>query len=409
LFDDDLFLPHVKKKMSYWQEGGEEKAALVVDNGSGWIKAGMAGDDAPRSVFPSIVGHPEGTQSRRDVKEAYVGDDIVGVIGRLRLTYPIKRGIVTSWDDMEKIWHQAYYNGLHVAVEDYTVMLTETPLNPKADRERMTQIHFETFSVPAMYVQNQAVLALYAAGRTTGCVFDSGDGVSHTVPVYEGHALPHAIKRLDLAGRDLTEWMMKCLMEKGYTFSTTPAEIKLVCDVKEKLGYVAMDYDEEMRMAKDNADLAKDYELPDGKVIHVDTARFKCPEALFQPSMLGRHHAAMADGIHQMCFSSIMACDVDMDVKKDLCQNLVCSGGSTMYEGLPERLGKEIAALAPPTMTRGGGHDGRGGVMIIAPPERKYSVWTGGSILSALGTFQSMWITKAEYDDAGPAIVHRKC
>jgi len=396
--------------MSDSEEEGEESQAIVCDNGSGMVKAGFAGDDAPRAVFPSIVGRPRRQSVMVDMaqkdawKDAYVAYDEYGNFnyrGILSLKYPIEHGIVTSWDDMETLWYHTFYNKLRIQPDEHSILLTETPLNPNANRDKMTQIMFETFNVPAMYVGIQAVLSLYASGRTTGIVLDAGDGVSHTVPIYEGCALPHAILRLDLAGRDLTDYLMKILTERGYSF-TYGYSFRYVRDIKETFAYVAEDYEQELAKVDyelanygeiTSSDLEKNYELPDGQVITIGAERFRCPEVLFQPNLIGKE----SEGIHKLAYASIMKCDVD--IRRDLYTNTVLSGGSTMFPNIDTRLTKEMTALAPASIK----------VKIVAPPERKYSVWIGGSILSSLSTFQEMWISKDEYDESGPGIVHRKC
>jgi len=368
---------------------------IVIDNGSGMVKSGLAGNDAPSCVFPSIVGHPKHPTSMVGMggKDIFVGPEAQSKRGILILKYPIEHGVITNWNHMEKVWHHAFFNELRIDPADHSVLLTEAPLNPKVNREKMVSIMFETFNVTGTYIAIQAVMSLYASGRTTGIVMDSGDGVSHVVPIYEGYALPHAVKRLDLAGRDLTGHMVKLLTERGHSM-TSSAEHEIARDIKEKMCYVALDYDKEKADA--DADIGafeQNYEMPDGQVITIGSERFRCPEALFQPAMVGKEVSGIAD----ITYNSIMTCDVD--IRRDLYGNVVLSGGTSMYKNIEDRLQKDVAAKAPSSMN----------VNIHAPAERKFSVWIGGSILCSLSTFDQMWITKSEYDESGAAIVHRKC
>ncbi|KAJ1443186.1 Actin family [Sesbania bispinosa] len=336
---------------------------LVFDIGTSLVKAGFAGEDAPYAVFPSIVGHVQ--------KDVYVGDEALCEYGTVTLKYPIEHGYVSNWDDVENILEHTFYNELGVSPKEHPILLSDAPLNPRANRETMTEMMFEAFNTPTLCICTSAILSLYASGRTTGIVLESGDGVGHAVPIYEGCVLPHAIQRLDLAGGDITDFLVKILNKGGYSF-TSSAEREIVRDMKEKLAYVSIDYEQELVRAKRNN--SKSYELPDGEVITIGDERFRCAEALFQPSLIGMEKAV---GIHEATYNSIMKCDIDL--RRDLYGSIVFSGGATMFPGIVDRMSKEITPLAS------GGSGTK--IKVVGPPEREYSVWIGGSILASLTRF----------------------
>lgn len=218
---------------------GDSNPAIVIDNGSGMMKAGVSGDDAPRVHFPSVIGIPKyGWIHGANDKSFFIGEEAISKKGVLTLEYPVATGIIRNWDYMEKIWHYTYYNELKADPTEQPAMVTEAPLNPKENRDKMTEIFFEKFKVPSFYVSVQAVLALYASGKTTGVVADSGDGVSHIVVVYDGYSIKHVTARMDYAGRNLTEFLQKHLTELGYNLSSS-SEKEIVKEIKENLCYVA--------------------------------------------------------------------------------------------------------------------------------------------------------------------------
>lgn len=338
--------------------------------------------------FPKIMTY---STSQDDRSEFYVGDEAQSKRGILALKYPIENGVINNWDDMEKIW-QYTFRKLNVAPEQHRVLLSEAPFNSKSNREKMAKVMFETFNTRGFYVSLQPVLVLHASGRTTGLVLDSGDSVTHAVPVYEGFALTQAIQRINLAGRDLTDYLSTRLETRGYSFLPS-VKGEIARAVKEALCYVTPDYEKELQTAASSSLLEKSFELPDGEVITIGAERFQIPEALFQPGLIDLE----SPGIHQTTFNAVIKSD--MDVRRQLYGNILLAGGTTVFRGFEQRLKQELEKKVAPSVE----------VRIMAPQGRKYSAWIGGSILASLSIFQDLWVSKEEYDEYGPTVVHRKC
>jgi len=363
---------------------------VVIDNGSGVIKAGFAGDTIPKCHFPNYIGRPK---HKKIMVGALEGDMFVGPKaqehrGLLSIRYPMEHGIVTDWNDMEKIWQYIYSKDqLSIFSEEHPVLLTEAPLNPRKNREKAAEIFFETFNAPALFVSIQAVLSLYATGRTTGVVLDSGDGVTHAVPIYEGFALPHSIMRSDVAGRDVTKYLRLLLRKEGLMLDTT-AELEVCRSLKERTCYLATSPQRE-----ETSELQRlAYTLPDGETFQVGQARFRAPEVLFQPVLMGSE----CSGAQEVLATAVQKSD--MDLRRLLYQNIVISGGSTLFRGFGDRLLTEVKNAAPKDVK----------IRISAPAERLYSTWIGGSILASLDTFKRMWISKREYEEDSNRVLHRK-
>jgi centractin len=367
---------------------------VVIDNGTGVLKAGLAGGDKPKVVFRSCVGRikhervmPGGALEGGDV---FIGSKAEEHRGALKLSYPVENGIVQNWNDMEKIWNYIYTkDNLDVTMEDHAVLLTEAPLNPVSNREKAAEIFFEGLNVPALFCSIQAILSLYASGRTTGVVLDSGDGVTHVVPVYEGLAIPSAISRMDIAGRHVTNHLQLLLRRSGAIFQTS-SELEVVRQIKENCCVVAFNPAEQENQAQAKVP----YMLPDGSVLELGPETFRAPEILFQPEIIGSEHR----GIHDCLVKSIMKTDIDL--RRTLFSQIILSGGSTIFPGFGDRLLNEVRrhALSPKDMK----------IRIAAPPERMYSTWIGGSILASLATFKNMWVSKTDYLEHGSRILINK-
>lgn len=375
---------------------------LVCDNGTGFVKVGYAGENFPRSIFPSMIGRPILRAEEADsegvvLKDIMCGDEAAAVRHHLDCSYPVENGIVRNWDDMEHLWNYTFYEKMQINPAEMKILMTEPPLNPKKNREQMMEVMFEKYGFLGASISIQAMLTLTAQGLLTGVVVDTGDGVTHVVPVYEGFVPHNLIRRLDVAGRHITRYLIKLLLLRGYSLNRT-ADFETARIIKEKLCYVSYDIQQERKLAQETTVLMETYTLPDGRVIKLGRERFEAPEAMFNPSLIDVEGAGMGD----MVFNMIQ--DADVDLRTEFYKHIVLSGGSSMYPGLPSRLEKEMRNRYLTDILHGDkSRLKQFKLRIEDPPRRKHMVFLGGSVLADIMKDRAeFWITKQEYEEQGP-------
>jgi len=383
-----------------------DKPSLVVDNGTGTIKFGLSGNSSPQQTqyetdiplpdgsgftyayspgLTTCVGYPLNHWGN-DLKDYYIGAEAMQRRGILKLTYPIDHGVITNWDDMEKIWKHLIDNELRVVVGDddeaeedvFGILMTEGIFNPKANRERMIQTIFEVFGARHFYLANQSILAMYGTGRKTGVVVDCGESTMHAVPIHDGYVLAEAVQHNNLGGRDLTNYLARMLQ-----ISERPAEAEyMLASLKSDMCYASLNFAEEV----DNFSPVS-YELPDRSTVPVNDLLIRCPELMFKPNTgMGLHEL-----VHKCAVNTVAG------VRADLFSNIVMCGGSSLFRNLPERLEAEVAQLAGQA------------AKVVAPPERTNLPWIGGSILASLTNISRAWISRDQYEEVGPSIIHQMC
>uniref|UniRef100_A0A8C5RVV6 Actin-related protein 2 n=1 Tax=Laticauda laticaudata TaxID=8630 RepID=A0A8C5RVV6_LATLA len=381
------------------------RRVVVCDNGTGFVKCGYAGSNFPEHIFPALVGRPIIRSSVKvgniEIKDLMVGDDASKLRSMLEVNYPMENGIVRSWEDMKYLWDYTFGpEKLNIDPRNCKVLLTEPPLNPTKNREKIIEFMFETYQFDGVYIAIQAVLTLYAQGLLTGVVVDSGDGVTHICPVYEGFSLPHLTRRLDIAGRDITRYLIKLLLLRGYAFNHS-ADFETVRMMKEKLCYVGYNIDQEQLLARETTVLVESYTLPDGRVIKLGGERFEAPEALFQPHLINVEGMGMAE----LLFNTIQASAVD--TRAEFYKHIVLSGGSTMYPGLPSRLEREIKQLYLERVLNGDvGKLSKFKIRIEDPPRRKHMVFLGGAVLAdIMKDKEGFWLQRSDYLEKGTRVL----
>lgn len=359
----------------------------VVDNGSGCIKAGFSGEEAPLHIFPTIVGKTKvkGIFVGDEKKESILGSEAEEKFGILDINYPIQGGMVVDWNQMERIWAHTFYDQLKIAPEEQNILLSEAPYNTKENREKIVEMMFETFNCAGTYLSQQPVLAAYSVGKSTCLSIDCGHGSTNFAPIYEGILLKEAVTHIPVAGKEIHLLLTKLLQNNGQIIDSK-MQMQSIIKAKELYCY----YNNE------NApDCEKiEWELPDKRKIEIKSEKFEAPEVIFKPAKFDykckSFRAAFLESLKK----------TDMDLRETMLNQIIFNGATSLIKGFKTRVTNEILEITQD-------FDCEKNVHVY--PEAKYMTWIGGSILSSLGNFSTLWITKGEYKEEGAAIVHKKC
>ncbi|KAL1405245.1 Actin-related protein 3 [Vanrija albida] len=425
---------------------------LVIDNGTGYTKMGFAGNSEPSFVFPTVIathqtsggsssssnaaprggrapppvaGKPSHLASKRGIEDLdfYIGDEAVANSKTYSLHYPIRHGMIDNWDQMERFWEQSIFKYLRAEPEDHYVLLTEPPLNPPENRENTAEIMFESFNVAGLYIAVQAVLALAAswtsskvAERTlTGVVIDSGDGVTHTIPVAEGYVIGSSIKHIPIAGRDITYFVQQLLRDRGESAQIPPEDqLRVAEKIKEDYTYVCQDIVKEFkkydtdpyryfaRFAGEHSVTGRKYDLD------VGYERFLAPEIFFNPEI---YSSDFLTPLPEVVDTVIQTSPID--VRRGLYKNIVLSGGSTMFKDFGKRLQRDVKNIVDGRIA--GSEERSGSLMkssgvevnVISHKRQRYAVWYGGSLMASTPEFYNVSHSRADYEEYGPSLVRR--
>jgi actin-related protein len=371
----------------------ERLPTIVIDHGSAFLRAGLAGTNSPSVVFPPVVGRstPTNPASASLLEDGIVGQQVYDE--KMPYLYSaVTHGQVSNFDALERILSHCFSAALRVDVREHQVLLSQSPLMRNNELEHTTEILFEKFSAGGAYFANSAVLVLLAYGRLSGVVLECGNHFSSATPVYDGHAVRAGCSIQPVCGGEqLDRYLSSILVQKGYKNLRWADEKLLMRKIKENLCYVA-------RNPVDEESIEDSMTLPDQSVLTLGKERFMVTEALFQPSVLG----TQARGIVQTLESAIFnPANVDRELQPILCSNIAIAGGSTLFKGFSQRLEWDIMSNLPYKMNPK--------LLSDIGIRRDLLTWTGGSILGSMPHFSDLCISRLEYDEFGPYVASLKC